>query len=98
MGNFLSNQNDKYTDIGTMTKLIIRKQEEKTTLSDFDIMTTYRLRFRDTDGKTKRRIILASDIEDYSHINEREKQYIREVRYEVTKLLKEDRISELEIE
>jgi poly-gamma-glutamate synthesis protein (capsule biosynthesis protein) len=98
MGNFLSNQNDKYTDIGTMTKLIIRKQEEKTILADFDIMTTYRLRFRDTDGKTKRRIILASDIEDYSHINEREKQYIREVRYEVTKLLKEERISELEIE
>jgi len=97
MGNFLSNQNDKYTDIGTMTKLLIRKQGENTTLEDFEIIPTYRLRFKDTDGKTKRRIILATDIDHYSHINEREKQLIREVKYEVTKLLGEERTKALEI-
>lgn len=90
MGNFLSNQNDKYTDVGTMTKLIIKKQSGATYLANFEIIPTYRLRFIDTDGKTKRRIILASDIDGYNHISERERQYIREVKYEVTKLLNED--------
>jgi poly-gamma-glutamate synthesis protein (capsule biosynthesis protein) len=90
MGNFLSNQNDKYTDIGAMTKLRIRKQNGATTLADFEIMPTYRVRFRDTDGKTKRRIILASDIDGYNYISDKDRQYIREVRYEVTKLLNED--------
>jgi len=98
MGNFLSNQNDKYTDIGTMTRLVIRKQGENTTLGNYEIMPTYRLRFRDADGKTKRRIILASDIDNYSHISDKEKMYIREVKYEVTQLLKDERISELEVE
>ncbi|MDF2892843.1 MAG: capsule biosynthesis protein [Clostridia bacterium] len=97
MGNFLSNQNDKYTDIGTMTRLVIRKEGENTTLGHYEIMPTYRLRFRDTDGKTKRRIILASDIDNYSHISDKEKVYIREVKYEVTQLLKDEKISELEV-
>lgn len=98
MGNFLSNQNDKYTDIGTMTKLIIKKQGENTSLEEFEIIPTYRLRFKDTDGKTKRRIILASDIDNYSHISEWEKQVIREVKYDVTKLLSVEKTKELEVE
>ena len=97
MGNFLSNQNDKYTDIGTMTKLIIQKQGQITTLKEFEIIPTYRLRFRDVDGKTKRRIILASDIDNYSHVSERDKQFIREVKYEVTKLLSEGKTKALEV-
>lgn len=90
MGNFLSNQNDKYTDIGAMAKLKLKKQNGTTTLADFQILPTYRIRFVDTDGKTKRRIILASDIDGYKYVNDRDKQYIREVKYEVTKLLNED--------
>jgi len=90
MGNFISNQNDKYTDIGTMTKLIIRKQGDITSLGEFEIMPTYRLRFTDTDGKTKRRIILTSEIDSYSHISEVQKMYIREVSGEVIKLLSEE--------
>lgn len=90
MGNFLSNQNDKYTDIGAMTKLTIRKQGEITSLGEYEIIPTYRLRFRDTDGRIKRRIILASEIDSYSHISEVQKIYIREVSQEVTKLLSEE--------
>lgn len=90
MGNFLSNQNDKFTDIGAMTRLTLKKQDGITTMSDFDIMPTYRVRFVDTDGRTKRRIILASDIDGYKYISDRDKQYIREVKYEVTKLMNED--------
>lgn len=97
MGNFLSNQNDKYTNIGTMTRLLIRKQGEITTLENFEIIPTYRLRFVDTDGKTKRRIILATDIDHYSHISEIEKAHIRDVKYEVTRLLNEERTNALEI-
>jgi len=92
MGNFLSNQNDKYTDIGTMTKLILKKENGATYLADFEIMPTYRLRYTDTDGKTKRRIILASDVDKYNHISETDKKYIKEVQYEVTKLLNEDEV------
>ena len=98
MGNFISNQNDKYTDVGTMTKLIIRKQGEKVTLGAFEIIPTYRLRFKDTNGKTIRRIILAKDIDDYSHISEIEKVLIREVKYEVTTLMSEAKTMALDIE
>ena len=97
MGNFLSNQNDKYTDIGTMTKLIIRKQGGNTTLGGFEIIPTYRLRFIDEDGKIKRRVILASDIDSYTQISDRDKLYIKEVKYEVTQLLNEEEISSLKI-
>jgi poly-gamma-glutamate capsule biosynthesis protein CapA/YwtB (metallophosphatase superfamily) len=97
MGNFLSNQNDKYTDIGTMTKLVIRKQGENTTLEEFEIIPTYRLRYKDKDGVTKRRIVLATDIDNYSFISESEKRLIREVKYEVTKLLSEGEILALEL-
>lgn len=97
MGNFLSNQNDKFTDIGTMTKLKIQKKGNDTILSDYEIIPTYRLRFIDLDGKIKRRIIVASDIDDYSHISDMDKLYIREVKYEVTKLIKEDKPKDLEV-
>lgn len=92
MGNFLSNQNDRYTDIGSMTRLIIKKQNGITSLANFEILPTYRIRFRDVDGQTKRRIILASEIDEYKYISDRDKQYIREVKYEVTKLLNEDEV------
>jgi poly-gamma-glutamate capsule biosynthesis protein CapA/YwtB (metallophosphatase superfamily) len=90
MGNFLSNQNDKYTDVGTMTKLVIKKQGENTGLDEFEIIPTYRIRFRDTDGKTKRRIILASEIDSFGHISEVQKLYIREISGEAIKLLSEE--------
>jgi poly-gamma-glutamate capsule biosynthesis protein CapA/YwtB (metallophosphatase superfamily) len=90
MGNFLSNQNDKYTDIGTITKLQLLKQEDKVVLKSFDILPTYRLRFADTDGKVKRRIVLVSEIENYSHISEAQSRYIKAVSDEVTSLLNQD--------
>lgn len=90
MGNFLSNQNDKYTDIGTMTRLTLKKQDGAVCLDDYEIIPTYRLRFKDTNGRTKRRIILTSDIGGYKSISERDKLYIEEVKNEVTKLLSED--------
>lgn len=97
MGNFLSNQNDIYTDIGTITQLVVRKQGENTTIKNFEIIPTYRMRFKDTDGKTKRRIILAKEIDNYSQISEIDKQLIREVKYDVTKLLNQERTKALEL-
>lgn len=90
MGNFLSNQNDKYTDIGTMTKLSIRKQENMTRLEKFEVIPTYRMRYTDTDGKTKRRVILVSDLDSYSQISDRDKSYIREISEEAVTLLSEE--------
>ncbi len=80
-----------------MTKLIIRKQGGNTTLGGFEIIPTYRLRFIDEDGKIKRRVILASDIDSYTQISDRDKLYIKEVKYEVTQLLNEEEISSLKI-
>lgn len=96
MGNFLSNQNDKYTDMGSMTKLHLKKQGNKTTLDNFEIIPTYRLRFVDTDGKTKRRIILAADVDGYSHVSETQKQYVRQMSYFITALMGEKEMTALE--
>ncbi len=97
MGNFLSNQNDKYTDIGTITKLQLSKLEGKTVLKSFDILPTYRLRFVDTDGRVKRRIVLVSEIENYSHISDAQSRYIKTVSNEVTALLNEEPGHSLEV-
>lgn len=97
MGNFLSNQNDKYTDIGTITKLQLSKLEGKTTMKSFDILPTYRLRFVDTDGRVKRRIVLVSEIENYSHISDTQSRYIKTVSEEVTALINEEARHGLEV-
>lgn len=64
MGNFLSNQNDKYTDIGLMIKLSIIKNGNITKLDAHEIMPTYRLRYK-IGNKVGYRIVLCDEIDNY---------------------------------
>lgn len=45
LGNFISNQNDKFTDIGTMENLVIEKSGNKTILKSAETIPVYRLRY-----------------------------------------------------
>jgi poly-gamma-glutamate capsule biosynthesis protein CapA/YwtB (metallophosphatase superfamily) len=64
LGNFLSNQNDLYTDLGAMVKLNIIKVDNKTKLDNEEIVPVYRLRYS-VGKKTDYRIILCSNIGNY---------------------------------
>lgn len=86
LGNFISNQNDKYTDIGTMVQLSILKDKEEVMIDGFEIIPTYRLRYKD-GNKTIRKVILGSSSERYEEISQRSQQYIKEVSEEITELL-----------
>jgi len=52
MGNFISNQNDKYTDIGSMESMIIEKKNNITKLKSAETIPVYRLRYTSSSGKT----------------------------------------------
>lgn len=97
MGNFISNQDFKYTDIGTMTKLELIQKEGITSMKDFEIITTYRLKFVE-GGKTKRRVIPVTELDSYSHISEDQKLYIRKTKYELSKLINEEKRLSLKVE
>ncbi len=65
MGNFISNQNDKYTDIGTITKINIGYNEGKTFLKSASSIPVYRLRYG--DKKKIYREILIKDLDEFKH-------------------------------
>ncbi|MFZ5354427.1 MAG: CapA family protein [Bacillota bacterium] len=89
LGNFLSNQNDKYTDIGGMVQLSIVKHEGKVMLDGFEILPVYRLRYKDGD-KTIRKVVLCSKASDYEHISDTVKKYIEKVSMEIGQLITVD--------
>lgn len=45
MGNFMSNQNDKYTDIGSMESIVIEKKGNKAKIKSAETIPVYRLRY-----------------------------------------------------
>jgi Bacterial capsule synthesis protein PGA_cap. len=67
MGNFLSNQNDKYTDIGSMENLIIEKKGNLTDLKSATTIPVYRLRYN-SNGKTIYKVVPCSSIDKFSNI------------------------------
>lgn len=77
LGNFLSNQNDKYTDIGLMLKLTVLKKDSSTKIEKVDVIPVYRLRYKE-GGKTFYKVVFCSRIEDYK-IPESQKSYVLEV-------------------
>ncbi len=85
LGNFISNQNDKYTDIGGMVQLSILKDEDGTKIDGFEILPVYRLRYKE-GNKTVRKVVLCSKVEEYSVISEASIQYIKKVSEEIKQL------------
>jgi poly-gamma-glutamate capsule biosynthesis protein CapA/YwtB (metallophosphatase superfamily) len=77
MGNFISNQNDKYTDIGEMIKLNVYKDISSTKLEGVEIIPVYRLRYSE-NGKRKFKVVPCSEIDSYG-ISKGEKDYVKAV-------------------
>lgn len=77
LGNFLSNQNDMFTDIGLMVKLSIIKKGNITKLDENEIIPVYRLRY--TNGNKKcYKVVLCSKIDSYSNkINSNLVSYVK---------------------
>ena len=75
LGNLLSNQNDKYTDIGLIMKLDIEKNGKLTKLQASEILPTYRLRYKE-GNKVNYKIVFCEKIDNY-----KEKIGIREITY-----------------
>lgn len=67
MGNFISNQNSKYTDIGSMVDMKIFKTGNNTQLDYAETIPVYRLRYK-SGGKTIFKTVLSSNIENFNKI------------------------------
>lgn len=79
LGNFLSNQNDKYTDIGLMVKIYLTKKANVTHFDGDDIIPVYRLRYTES-GKINYKIVECDKINNYKDkVDQREMSYIKEV-------------------
>jgi poly-gamma-glutamate capsule biosynthesis protein CapA/YwtB (metallophosphatase superfamily) len=84
MGNFISNQNDKYTDIGSMESMIIEKKGNTTKLKSAETIPVYRLRYN-KDGKTIYKTVPHNALENFSSILSRNiLSYVGEVSEEIS--------------
>jgi poly-gamma-glutamate synthesis protein (capsule biosynthesis protein) len=66
MGNFISNQNDKYTDIGSMERMVIEKRNGAARLKSAETIPVYRLRYS-SNGKTIYKTVPCSNIDKFKN-------------------------------
>lgn len=76
MGNFISNQPYKYTDIGLMVSLTVKKFKGTTSLDAAELVPVYRLKYTEK-GKLVYKTVLCSEIEDYK-VSSSSKAYVEE--------------------
>jgi poly-gamma-glutamate capsule biosynthesis protein CapA/YwtB (metallophosphatase superfamily) len=76
MGNFISNQPYKYTDIGLMVNLTIKKAKGVSSLDTAELIPVYRLKYTEK-GKVIYKTILCSEIDDYN-VSEKNKDYVEQ--------------------
>lgn len=67
MGNFISNQNDKYTDMGSMESMVIEKRGNVAKLKYAETIPVYRLRYS-ADNKTIYKTIPYNDVTKFKNI------------------------------
>jgi hypothetical protein len=67
MGNFISNQNDKYTDMGSMVSMTIEKNAYSTSIKTAEVIPVYRLRYID-NGKTIYKTVPEYEISKFKNI------------------------------
>lgn len=83
LGNFISNQNDKYTDIGSMQHIKLEKIDTLTRIKATETIPVYRLRYKN-NGKTVYRVVPSKDMDKFSSIvGESTMSYINEVSAEL---------------
>ena len=59
LGNFISNQKDRYTDSGAMVKIVLEKQEDKVSITDCKYSLVWRYKYTE-NGKLNYTLIPAS--------------------------------------
>ncbi len=64
VGNFVSNQDDKYTDIGLLLNLAVQKNGEKVYIYHFESIPVYRLRYRE-NGKLIIKVVTEKDFQKH---------------------------------
>jgi len=67
MGNFISNQNDKYTDMGSMESMIIEKKNNITKLKFAETIPVYRLRYT-SNGKTIYKTVPYDKVDKFNNV------------------------------
>lgn len=67
MGNFISNQNDKYTDIGSMQNIILEKKGNITRIKASETIPIYRLRYS-YNGKKVYKAIVCKEAGNFTDI------------------------------
>lgn len=67
MGNFISNQNDKYTDMGSMESMVIEKRGNVAKLKHAETIPVYRLRYS-ANSKTIYKTVPYNDVIKFKNI------------------------------
>lgn len=78
MGNLVSGQVYKYTDMGSMITLNITKKDGKTTTTGLDITPVYRHKYKE-GGKSIIKAVLYENLDKYKNIGAEQMKYIQEV-------------------
>lgn len=76
LGNFISSQNDKYTDIGVVARVKVVKDNEGVRLKESQIFPVYTLRYKE-GSKFNYKVVQCSSIDKYSTISEDKKIYVK---------------------
>jgi poly-gamma-glutamate capsule biosynthesis protein CapA/YwtB (metallophosphatase superfamily) len=81
MGNFISNQPYKYTDIGLMVNLTVKKFKGVSTLDAAELIPVYRLKYTEK-GKLKYKTVLCSEIDNFK-VSDNNKTYVEQTYKEI---------------
>ena len=77
LGNFISNQNDKYTDVGVVSQLTLQKNGEgHVGVVSSNLSTVYRLRYTSEDKKLTHVAVESKKWSEYKRITEKQGAYI----------------------
>lgn len=83
LGNLLSSQKDKYTDIGLIVKLNITKENDKIKLENYEMLPVYNYKYYE-NKKYMNKLILTGEIDSYKAIPASTKEYIKNTVKELT--------------
>lgn len=83
LGNLLSSQKDKYTDIGLIAKLNITKENDEIKLESYEMLPVYNYKYYE-NKKYMNKLILTDEIDSYKTIPASTREYIKNTVKELT--------------
>ncbi|ABY93150.1 CapA family protein [Thermoanaerobacter brockii subsp. lactiethylicus] len=91
LGNFISNQRDRYQDSGVIVNITITKKNDKTSITEVSYVPTW-VRVFKKEGKTQYRILPVGKFLNCEELSSTELERIREVWQETTDIVGSDGI------